>query len=248
MASRTRKLAALAAVGVVAGGLAIGVAVERTVALDDPRTESAVIALGGADAARVAIEMDLGELTVGGGGRPANLAEATFTYNVADWRPETAYEVLGDWGALRLRQPDDGTLFRWWQDVENRWDVRLNDRVPTELDVTLGAGDSELRLAGLNVTRLDLAAGVGDTTVDLSGERARDLDARIETGVGEVTLILPRDVGVRVEVDQGLGDVDAAGLIEDGDAYVNDAYGASPVTIEVEITGGVGEVALELAP
>jgi N-terminal domain of toast_rack, DUF2154 len=248
MGPTKRKIIALAAVAAIAGGLAGGVAVSRAHAVDDPRTETASVGLGGATAARVAIELGLGELTLRGGGGPANLAEAAFTYNVDDWRPEVAYEVVGDRGTLDLRQPDDDTFFRWWREVENRWDVRLNDRVPTELDVTLGVGDGELRLAGLELTRLDLTAGVGDATVDLSGQRTRDLAAAIETGVGAVTLVLPRDVGVRVEVERGLGEVAAAGLREEDGAYVNPAYGASPVTVEVVVTGGAGDVTLELAP
>jgi hypothetical protein len=248
MGPTKRKIVALAAVGAIAGALAGGVAVNRAFAVDDPRTETATVGLDGATSARVAIELGLGDLTLRGGGDPADLAGAAFTYNVDDWRPEVAYEVVGDRGTLDLRQPDDDTFFRWWREVENRWDVRLNDRIPTELDVTLGVGDGELRLAGLDLTRLDLTAGVGDATVDLSGERRRDLDARIETGVGAVTLVLPRDVGVRVEVERGRGDVAAAGLLEENGAHVNPAYGDSPVTVEVVVTGGVGDVTLELAP
>ena len=153
----------------------------------------------------------------------------------------------GSEGTLKLRQPDEGRAFRWWQDAENAWDVRLNDAVPTDLRVELGVGESVLRLGGLNLTGLDVEAGIGATDVDLSGAWTRDLDARIESGVGEVTVTLPTDVGVRVEADQGLGDVDAEGLIKDGDVYVNAAYGESPVTLHLEVDGGVGEVNLKLA-
>jgi hypothetical protein len=49
-----------------------------------------------------------------------------------------------------------------------------------------------------------------------------------------------------VTVDGGLGSVDAPDFKKDGDEYVNDAYGKSKVTVEVHVTGGIGEVYLEL--
>ncbi len=57
---------------------------------------------------------------------------------------------------------------------------------------------------------------------------------------------LPRDVGVRVHVTRGLGSVDASGFRREGDAYVNDAYGKSDVTMQVDVVVGVGGVNLEL--
>ena len=35
-------------------------------------------------------------------------------------------------------------------------------------------------------------------------------------------------------------------MIKVGDAYVNEAYGKSPITVKVNVEGGVGEINLEL--
>ncbi len=243
-----KKLAAVVGVGVVATGLGLGVVADRAFAVDELRTDSRGVGLGGAEVARVELEVGIGELTVGGGGSPGGLLDADFTYNINDWAPEVDYRVEGAEGTLKLRQPDEDRAlrFNWWKDAENEWDVRLNNAVPTDLSVKLGVGESTLRLGGLNLTGLDIEAGVGKTDVDLSGGWGRDLDARIESGVGEVTVTLPKDVGVRVEADQGLGNVDAEGLTRDGDAYVNAAYGESPVTVRLEVDGGMGEINLEV--
>ena len=244
-----KKLAAVLGAGVVATGFGLGVVADQAFAVDELRTDSRAVGLGGAAAARVELEVGIGDLTVGGGGSPGGLLDADFTYNVDDWAPEADYRIEGAEGSLKLRQPDghQPVPFRWWQDAENKWDVRLNDAVPTDLRVTLGVGESALRLGGLNLTGLDIEAGIGETEVDLYGAWSRDLDARIESGVGEVTVTLPKDVGVWVEADQGLGDVDAEGLTRAGDAYVNAAYGQSPVTLRLEVDGGVGEINLEVA-
>jgi hypothetical protein len=64
--------------------------------------------------------------------------------------------------------------------------------VPTDLDVEMGARESDLDLDSLALTGLDLEMGAGETTVDLTGDYARDFDASIEGGVGEATVLVPR--------------------------------------------------------
>jgi hypothetical protein len=243
-----KKAGAIVGIGVVATGLALGVAVNATVAVDELRTESQTVGRAGAESARVEIELGVGELNLGGGAGANDLLAGDFTYNVDDWQPDLSYRHSGAEGILEVRQPDDDKVLLWWPDVENEWDLRLNGAVPTDLQVSLGVGDSDLRLGDLDLTGLDVETGVGETVIDLSGGWTRDLDARIESGVGELTVILPREVGVRIDADNGIGDMDTTGLERDGDSYVNAAYGESPVTLHLDIDGGVGEINLEVAP
>jgi len=70
------------------------------------------------------------------------------------------------------------------KDFRNEWDLRLNNDVPMNLSLDMGAGTSDLQLAGLSLTGLDIILGAGKCTVDLSGDRTRDLDAAINTGRG----------------------------------------------------------------
>ncbi len=53
-------------------------------------------------------------------------------------------------------------------------------------------------------------------------------------------------IGVRVRAEGGIGKINAEGLDKEGDSYVNDAYGNSEVTVNVEVQGGVGEINLEV--
>ena len=89
--------------------------------------------------------------------------------------------------------------------------------------------------------------GAGEATVDLTGNWKSDVAAQIHGGVGRATLRLPRDVGVYVIAHGGLGAINASGFRKQGDAYVNDLYEKSPVTLNLEIEGGVGEINLELS-
>jgi Cell wall-active antibiotics response 4TMS YvqF len=117
--------------------------------------------------------------------------------------------------------------------------------------------ESDLDLDSLNLgvpghqepVDLTVQMGAGDTTVDLTGDYTKPfphIDASIQGGVGEATVLLPRMVGVKVKAQGGLGKIDAKGLQRVDDAYVNDAYGESEVTLRVDIEGGFREINLEV--
>ncbi|MFN2241717.1 MAG: toast rack family protein [Anaerolineae bacterium] len=251
----------LAMVGVLlaASGCSSGVRVGKL------QTGSETVELGDATTARVEIDMGAGELDLTGGA--AELLEADFTYNVAELKPEVDYSG----GTLTVRTPkvDTGiaSLFDL-ADYRYEWNLRLNDDVPMELRVNVGAGQTDLKLGSLSLTRLDVAGGAGEILVDLSGSASltrldiavgagaltvdltgawqKNLEATIGGGVGKRILILPRDTGVRVKVEVGVGGVDATGMTKEGDYYTNDAYGQSEVTLYLEMAGGVGETELRL--
>jgi hypothetical protein len=207
------------------------------------RNESRSIQPEDAKSVRAHLTMGAGELKVGGAADA--LMEGDFSYNVADWKPQIDYEVSGEKGDLTVEQGsgDDGRL---GGNARNEWDLRFNDDVPTDLVVEMGAGESDLDLDSLTLTGLDLEMGAGETTVDLTGDYARDIDARIEGGVGEATVLVPSEVGVRVRAEGGLGKINAEGFQREGEAYVNDAYGDSDVSLNVDVRGGVGSINLEV--
>jgi hypothetical protein len=144
---------------------------------------------------------------------------------------------------LEVAQPGSGSST---SNTRNEWDLHLNNSVPMEMNVNMGAGRTVLTLSGLALSRLELNMGAGETTVDITGDWKKDVDAQIHGGVGRATIRLPKDVGVRVVAQGGLGAINADGFQKQGEAYVNDQYGKSPVTLRVEVEGGVGEINLEL--
>jgi hypothetical protein len=58
--------------------------------------------------------------------------------------------------------------------------------------------------------------------------------------------MLPGGVGVRVNVASGIGSIEALGLRRQGEYYINEAFGDSEVTIEMEILGAIGTIELEV--
>jgi hypothetical protein len=112
--------------------------------------------------------------------------------------------------------------------------------------VSVAAGESDFDLDSLTLTGLDLQMGAGRTTVDLTSDYDRNIDASIQGGVGEATVRLPSAIGVRVNAEGGIGQINAEGLQRQGETYVNDAYGESDVTLDVDVEGGVGRINLEV--
>jgi hypothetical protein len=234
-------LVAAVAVALFAG--ACGTQRGGTQQVGEMQRESHSIQAESAQSVRANLKMGAGELNLTGGAD--QLMEADFSYNVADWKPNVNYEVSGETGELIVKQGGGGGV-NLGGDARNEWDVRFNDEVPTNLSVQMGAGESDLDLDSLTLTGLDLQMGAGKTTVDLTGDYGQDLEASIQGGVGEATMLLPSEVGVRVRAEGGLGKINAEGLQKEGDSYVNDAYGDSEVTLDVDVQGGVGQINLEV--
>jgi len=205
--------------------------------------ESKSVAPKNAQSVRTQLKMGAGELNLTGGAD--QLMEGDFSYNVADWKPEVSYDVSGDECELVVKQ-GSGEDVNLGGKARNEWDIRLNDEVPTDLVVQMGAGESHLDLDSLTLTGLKLQMGAGETTVDLTGDYAKGFDASIQGGVGEATVLLPSEVGVKAKAQGGLGKINAEGLKRVGDSYVNDAYGESDVTLNVDVQGGVGQINLEV--
>jgi len=207
------------------------------------RHESRSVQPENAKSVRSHLAMGAGELNVGGAADA--LMEADFSYNIADLKPRVSYEVNGGNGELRVRQGNSDGV-RFGNGARNSRDISFNDEVPTDLAVEMGAGESDLDLDSLTLTGLDLQMGAGKTRVDLTGDYDQDLDASIQGGVGEASVMLPSEIGVRATAQGGLGKINADGLEKEGKAYVNDAYGNSEVTLEVDVQGGVGQINLEV--
>src|SRR5215212_9759568 len=175
-----------------------------------------------AQSARVQLKMGAGELNVTGGAD--QLMEADFSFNVSDWKPKVSYDLSGKKGELVVKQgsAEGGNLSGG---ARNEWDISMNDELPTDLAVQLGAGK---------------------TTVDLTGDYAQDFAANIEGGVGQATVLLPSEIGVKAKAEGGLGKISAKGLKKVGDSYVNEAYGESETNLRVDVKGGVGAINLKV--
>ena len=203
------------------------------------RTDSKSIDLDKSEQVRVLLKMGAGELNVRGGS--SKLMEAEFKYNSPRRKPEVRYDGGGFRGHLEVQEPSGGFH---GSGSKYRWDVRLNDEKPIDLEVHFGAGEGRLDLGSLSLRSLEVHMGVGELRVDLRGTPKHDYDVNIHGGVGEATIYLPEGVGVSADAKGGIGGITARGLQNRGGRYVNDAYGHAKTNIHLEIRGGIGAINL----
>jgi hypothetical protein len=202
--------------------------------------------LQGAKSVRADVVLGAGELDLSGGAN--HLFTADCYYSRPSQKPIVRYRVTGADGSLDIHQPRETDHIHFGDDHNrNDWTLRFGNQVPLDLAIKMGAGTGRLRLSGLQLTHLRIEAGVGTLDVNLGGDWKQSFDGRIAGGVGTVTLQLPTNVGVRVHATGGLGSVSAPGFQREGNVYVNSAYGKSPVTLSLDINGGIGTIRLEPA-
>ncbi|MGD0403668.1 MAG: toast rack family protein [Candidatus Acidiferrales bacterium] len=197
------------------------------------------IELQGAKSVNTEISMPTGHLILTGGS--SRLLDADFDYRAVEGKPRVDYSVSGDRGQLDVTQEEKHIHLG---SRRNDWTLRFGNAIPLDLKIELGAGKSDLNLAGVNVAHLEVNMGVGRMDLDLTGERKQDLQVDIQGGVGSAEIRLPKNVGVHVNASGGIGSVNAQGLRHEGSSYVNDVYGKTHTTIQVNIQGGVGEISL----
>lgn len=197
--------------------------------------------LMGAARADVTLRAGVAELRVVGGLEGGLLAEGTI-------RPVRGVEVTRTFsvtgGVARLALESEGRVVGFAQPRTGLWDLALTGSVPVALTVDTGVGEVLLDLALVRLSRLQLDTGVGASTVVLPPGGA--YEARINTGVGAATVRLPTGLPVRIAASRGLGGISIpAGFVRDGDVYTTPGFGAAAERVELQVSSGVGRVAIE---
>lgn len=201
-------------------------------------TETETFDLGQPRAVEAKIDLGAGNLKISGG--LAIPAQAIFHYNRPELKP-LAYQVPGQNAQLVISQPSGSTSGFY----RNDWEVRFQDGLPLNLQASVGAGDADLRLSGLDLTGLTVSNGAGNTQVDLSGPRTHNLNGVITSGAGNIILRLPAGAGVRVVINGLVSHINASNFQSQGNVYTNAAYGTAAVTLNLTVTSGAADITLE---
>jgi len=199
--------------------------------------ETKVIELDKSELVRIDLKMGAGELRVQGGS--AKLAEADFEYNSPGWKPQVEYHSTGVRSDLEIFHPDGAAPHG-----NNRWDLRLNDHVLMDVSAHLGAGQARLDMGSLNLRSVEVNMGAGEVNLDLRGHPTRSYDVQVHGGVGQANVYLPASVGITATASGGIGDINVHGLENRNGRWISAGHESDPITIRVEVKGGVGEIRL----
>lgn len=187
--------------------------------------------------ARVSLKMGAGELQLNGGA--PSLLDADFTYNVPSWKPILIDDSTGVRREIRIEQPNSSQAS---SNSIYKWTLRLNDNVPVDVVAHLGAGEARMILGSVNLRSLEVEMGVGELHLDLTGHPRRDYNVNLTGGVGQATVILPGSAGIVANAHGGIGDISVKGLEKRGGSWINPAHEQAPVTIHLNVQGGVGQI------
>jgi hypothetical protein len=188
---------------------------------------------------RVELKMGAGDLRVEGGS--PKLMDGDFEYNIPSWKPDVRYNATGFRGELVIEQPSNS---KGSSNTTYKWNVHFNDKLPLDVTTHLGAGEAHMNLGSVNLRNLVLQLGVGEVDVDLRGKPTHDYNVRIDGGIGEASVHLPAGVGIVATAAGGIGNIDVRGLEKHDGQWTNAAYQHSPVTIHLDVKGGIGNITL----
>ncbi|WP_321506127.1 toast rack family protein [uncultured Methanoregula sp.] len=215
----------------------------RNTALMSPNITT--ILLDGARQGEVHFSLGAGKLALQGGAPPDALMEVTVFSKAREWQPDLFRNM--NTSKLCVAITEKGHKAREWFAVDspNHWEIRLNDDLPLDLDIHVGAGDSRLDLGTLNLSTLTINNGAGNTRIDLGGYHGGRFDAEISNGIGDLTVFIPKYSNTRIDVDTGVGDVTGSGLIRDNGMFTTVGYNPAIPVNTIRIKQGIGSISLE---
>jgi N-terminal domain of toast_rack, DUF2154 len=205
------------------------------------RTDRRSVQLGNADIVQADIHFGAGGLEVTGGASDL-LVDGAFRYRLASWKPIVRYDETGFRGRLEIRQPDGHHALG---NTTNDWALKLNEKVPLNLTVNVGAGESRLNLGSLNLRGVTVNMGAGQMFLDLRGNVRHSYQASLSGGVGQAIIRVPREsVGVAATAHGGIGSIQVEGLEKRGGRWVNSAWDHAETRIELAVHGGIGQIVI----
>jgi hypothetical protein len=183
--------------------------------------------------------MGAGELKVEGGS--SKLMDAGFDYNVEGSKPIVHYNTSSFRSEVVIEQPGG---VHGGNHSKYKWDLRLNDKLPLDIVTHLGAGQATLNFGSMNLRSVEVHMGVGQVEMDLRGKPTHDYNVEIHGGVGQAIVHLPSTVGIVANAAGGIGEIEVHGLEKHNGHWSNSAYEHSPVTIHLDVKGGIGNITL----
>jgi uncharacterized protein DUF2154 len=221
--------------------LAVGIAAlagcSDGIRIGEPVHETKTLELDKSEMTRVELKIGAGELHVDGSS--PKLMEADFDYNSPGWKPQVDYHSTGVRSDIKISNSASSAPHG-----ESKWNLRFNDSVLMDLVVQMGAGEAHLNLGSLNLRSVAFNLGAGQVDVDLRGNPKRSYDVQINGGVGQATIHVPTSVAISATATGGIGEVNVRGLEKRNGRWINPQHENAPVTIRLDVKGGVGQIDL----
>lgn len=162
-------------------------------------------------------------------------------------RPHLAYEVAGDRAEFEVEQGFNAAVFNFKDEgFAPGWFFGLSPEVNWDLDLDIGASNTDLNLSNVKVGTLDLDAGAAKIELIL-GDHGLNTTVDIDAGASSIKLNVPETAAVRIKLNSALtsSNLEEAGLVKTGDYYITPDPSASATKIDITIDAGASKVHLQ---
>lgn len=226
-----------------------------TIEVGELQTESRTVELENADSVDVELDMSSGEMNIAGGAD--KLLNAEFRYNVAAWKPEISYNIVGSQGKLIVRQPRvEGIV---GPNARNEWDLAINEDIPMDLRIDMSSGNCDFNMDSSLLKTLEIDSSSGNVDAILIGNQSLLQEVNIDMSSGAASLDLSGDYPslsmMTIESSSGNVDADLNGNysllssvdidLSSGNAFI-DLSGNWESDAQVELAASSGQITLRL--
>lgn len=171
-----------------------------------------------------------GKIEVGPGA--GKFVEGTIEYDIPEWRPW----ITTTGGTVRIEQRQEPLTYIHTNPF-NRWNLKVGDAKPFDLDVRAGVGRATWNLGGLPITTILLETGAGVNRVSFKKRNPSVMrNLEVQAGAGELSIEGLLDANMeQMKVRGAVGSIDLnfSGEKLQRDAHVNVSSGVGAVTVAI---------------
>jgi len=146
--------------------------------------------------------------------------QAEVEYDSAFVQPLISYKIRGDKGFLDLGIDLEGIDIGAGDkrdSLSNRWQVKLTDKIPLEIDAELAMGKGQMDLSGLRISDLKVEVGLSDLTMRFDEPNPIVMDRlAVECGLGSLKIQNLGNASLKnFKLEAGLGsaEIDLSGKL-----------------------------------
>jgi hypothetical protein len=116
------------------------------------------------------------------------LVWAEVLYNDERIIPQIEY-IEGASGYAKIETKKVGEFsLKKWDNNANEWNLRLSNKIPLELEISLGLGEGDLDFTDMQIEDLSLEAGLAEMNIRFDRPNNKEINRlKIESGLGEFT-------------------------------------------------------------
>jgi len=189
--------------------------------------------------ALIELDLDVGKLTLGES--TPLLYECISQYRYTEFEPfEEFSHTEKEANILIYHSPL--TKGRVSNNIQNEWQLKLNNRIIYNLSIKTGAIDIDYNLLDFKVEELYIESGASNINLVTPQYDSKII---IDTGVANINIAIPDNVGATVNIDSGIAIKDLENFIKKDGVYISHNFIESEFKTEIEIDCGVSNIEVD---